>query len=205
MCETENRFAKYKPNNARAKPRETCPADALTLNDVPQITAKGKYRDVIDGYLSTTSGLRDRREGTYKIESLPEADELVRACKFAIKNESRSEPTMKAIHRVRKDAKEIARGLRAAVDELETTRDYPEARRNAERKRRRLRADGGRVQETFGRAELRETDSKCNKIVRIESGEAVVCQNTAKYAVEAGGKVERRCGVHISDIEVLIE
>lgn len=218
MCETESRYAKYKPDNVRAKSRDICPGDALTLNDVPRIDARGKYRNAIDSKLSK-SALAKRNSNAYQIESLPEADALIEACNLVLHANAESDAdtdlavqSKKSVSRVKSEAKEIARGLRAAIDELKTTRDYPESRRPEHTRTRnrgmdasRVRTDGGTVQDTFGRADVRETRGDCNKVVRWEAGKAVVCGNSAKYAVRAGGTVERRCGVHIADIEVLLE
>jgi len=199
-----NRYAKYKPDNAATNARDICPGDALTLNDVPRIEASGNYRGVIDSYLGTSSGLRDRYERSYQIESIPEADELVRACDFALKNESHASATEKAIKRVRAEAAEIARGLRAAVDELETTRDYPNARRNAKRKRRRLRSDGGQI--TFGQVHVTQSNvGKCDHVMKMDNGRRILCGNSAKWRVDySDGDYRRFCGGHESEIEVLL-
>jgi hypothetical protein len=142
MCESNdadetNRFKKYKPNVSRATGRDICPPDALTLNDVPAIDARGEYRDAIDANLRhLTPNLADRSASAYRIESLPEADALIDACDLVLHdNASERDETdltgrqKKAVHRVKSDAKEIARGLRAAVDELETTENHPDSRR----------------------------------------------------------------------------
>ena len=212
-----NRYAKYKPVNAKAESRDICPDDALTLNDVPEIHAKGKYRGVIDEYLGKTSGLQDRNAESYQIESLVEADELVRACNFAIKNQSHPEATKKAIYRVKHEAKEIARGLRAAVDELETTRDYPESRRDSDTSRstpanrpdwldERVRTDGGTKQDTFGTATVQATTrGTCDHVMRVYNGVKEKCGNSARWRVDyTDGDFRHYCGVHQGDIEVLL-
>lgn len=191
MCENdaESRHKEYKPDVSRATGRDICPADGLTLNDVPAIKASGNYRERIDAYLGTPSGLQTRHTETYHIESLPEADELVRACEMCLKNENPVGSTRKGIKRVKTEASEIARALRAAVDELETTENHP----NSRRRKRRLRADGGERRQTpgpvKGRRDMR-LDSftadghacdnpKCSALADVVTPEGYLCQSCA--------------------------
>jgi len=212
MPET-NRFKRYKPDDAATSERDICPDDALTLNNVPAIDAKGEYRDVIDSNL--TGELAERHASKYRVQSITEAENLVEACETILHGddetpgkslESLSAPSRKAIQRVKREASEILRGLRAAVDELETTRDYPETRRNAERNRRRLRADGGTPQNTFGNVHVtRSNVGKCTHVMEIDNGRKILCGNSAKWRVDyPDGDYRRFCGVHKSDIEVLL-
>jgi hypothetical protein len=157
-----NRFEKYKPDNAATETRDICPADGLTLNDVPAIQARGQYREEIDSFLTSMllnktekrSGrsLAERNASTYQIESLPEADALVEACDLVLHANAEADadtnlatPSKKSVSRVKREAKEIARGLRAAVDELETTENHPDSRRQERARSRGSRASTGRT------------------------------------------------------------